>query len=235
MTPQEIKNILLLSGAFLALFTLCELLYHKAKVQVEYTRKLAHIGTGVLTMLFPLFLSSQWSVMILCGSFLVMLSASMKLGLLKSINAVERETLGSLLYPIVVYICFYFYTVYVTITIFYLPILVMALADPAAALIGKKYPYGKFKIGDKNKTISGTIAFMMVSLTVCIILFFCNRNVRFDCGSESELSIIYIVGMSILISTTTAFTELLCTKGWDNFFIPLVALAELIFFFPTHP
>ncbi|MBI3239032.1 MAG: phosphatidate cytidylyltransferase, partial [Flavobacteriia bacterium] len=56
-------NAAILSVSFLALFGIAELLYHFAHVKVELTRKLVHLGTGVLTLLFPLMLSNHWFVL----------------------------------------------------------------------------------------------------------------------------------------------------------------------------
>ncbi|MBI3234471.1 MAG: phosphatidate cytidylyltransferase, partial [Bacteroidetes bacterium] len=57
---KDIINTLILSGMFLTLFGLAEVLYHFFKVKAELTRKLVHFGTGLLTFLFPLILSSHW-------------------------------------------------------------------------------------------------------------------------------------------------------------------------------
>ena len=103
----DFKNIAILTGYFLVLFGSAEILYHYFKIQAEYTRKYVHIGTGLLTLLFPILFSSHWSVLIICAAFLLLLVTSLKFNLLKSINAIGRFTLGSVMYPIVVYICFF--------------------------------------------------------------------------------------------------------------------------------
>lgn len=46
---------------------------------------------------------------------------------------------------------------------FYQPILVMALADPAAAIFGKKFPKGVMHINGDKKTVTGFVSFIIVS------------------------------------------------------------------------
>lgn len=56
-------NTLYLAAAFLGLFGIAEWLFVTYKPQAEYTRKFVHIGTGLLSLLFPLLLTSVWSVL----------------------------------------------------------------------------------------------------------------------------------------------------------------------------
>ena len=93
---HNIINTALLASSFLALFGIAEILYHFLKMQAELTRKIVHIGTGLLTLLFPLMLSNHWYVLFLCTSFAAILLASLRLNLLPSINAIGRKSAGSL-------------------------------------------------------------------------------------------------------------------------------------------
>ena len=132
-----ITSPLVLGLCFLALFGLAEFLYHKQKVKAEITRKIVHVGTGLLTLLFPIFLHDQWQVLFLCTAFLLILLASLQFKLLPSINSIDRVSHGSILYPVAVYGCYLAYS-YADkgLFFFYLPILTLAICDPLAALIG---------------------------------------------------------------------------------------------------
>ena len=171
--------MLWLSGCFLMLFGISELLFHVAKVQVEISRKVSHIGTGFLTMLFPVWLHSHWSVLILCTSFLAILVLSQQFGLLRSINGISRKSYGSMSYPIIVYFCFLASSSLQTsqfgdhnYSFFYLPILTMALADPAAAFVGMRWPIGIYTIGIDKKSASGSFAFFSVAFGLAFVFLF---------------------------------------------------------------
>jgi dolichol kinase len=226
---QQIIITAILAGSFLVLFGIAELLYHYGKVRAELTRKLVHVGTGILTLLFPILLKSHWEVLFLCSSFALILFLSLKFNLLKSINAIDRKSHGSMSYPVSVYLCFCFYawmrdglpergSVYI---LFYLPILILAICDPLAALFGKRWPYGKYQVRKETKTFIGSAAFFLSAFLICCSLFIFMNHTKH--------AILQTILASALIALTTTITEAICTKGTDNLFIPFTALFSLCF------
>lgn len=212
--------MLILAGLFLALFGVAELLYHFAKVKAELTRKLVHIGTGLLTFLFPIMLGNHWFVLILCVSFALILIASLKFNWLPSINAIERYSVGSLAYPAAVYGCYLAYDYFdQNYMFFYLPILILAICDPLAALFGKRWPIGKYKIGMDNKTLMGSGVFFISAMIICL-LFFCFPNL--------EKTPLELILHSVFISFIAALTEAYSKRGYDNLTIPAAVLFCLI-------
>ena len=218
---KEIFNTILLGGLFLTLFAFGEILYHAAKVKVEITRKVAHIGTGLLTLLFPIMLKNHWLVLILCTTFALILILSLKLNLLKSINAIQRQSAGSILYPLSVYICYltfdYFGQQYIY---FYIPILILALSDPMAALAGKKWPIGMYRIRSESKTILGSSTFFASAFLLSYFLL---------TGLNPVLSFGIVVFSAVFIALITAIAEGFSTKGFDNLWIPVAGLSSMIF------
>lgn len=220
----ELIAILWLAGSFLALFACAEILYHRFRVEAEYTRKFVHIGTGILTLLFPLFLTSHWSVLFLCGSFAVILALSLKFDQLKSINAIDRESLGSLLYPLAVYLTFLFFLMFkldgqkVSYLFYYLPILTLAFADPMAALVGRRFPWGKFKIGSGHKSLTGCLVFFFVTFFLSMSLFVYFAHMPFN-----GIVLAYY-GVIAFVATVA---EALSPKGIDNLTIPASVMVVL--------
>jgi dolichol kinase len=186
---------------------------------VELTRKLVHIGTGLLTLLFPLLLGNHWWVLLLCSSFMIILLASIKFKLLRSINAIKRKSVGSIAYPVAVYGCFMAFNFFDNQYLyFYLPILILAICDPVAALTGKKWPIGKFKVGTDHKTLMGSSMFFCSALL--IILLLSNLFLKKPMTPENIL-------WSILIALLAAATEAFSRKGYDNITIPASVLVGI--------
>jgi len=216
---QDILYSLILATSFLGLFSLAEILYHYFKVKVELTRKLVHFGTGILSLLFPILLSNHWFVLALCLSFAVILITSLKFDLLKSINAIDRKSYGSLCYPLAVYSCFLiqswygeqsnFYGGYL---IYYLPLLILAISDPMAALVGKRWSWKPFKVGNGTKTVAGTLAFFGTAFVISICAFY---------AFQISLSLDLLLLSCFLISIVTGLSEAVSRNGFDNLFIPL--------------
>lgn len=231
------------SGLFLTLFAVGEMLYHVFKLKAESTRKIIHVFTGLICFSFPLFITSHWSVLFLTISFALILSLSIRFKLLKSINAIDRKTSGSILFPISIYIMFWAYSYFGhnnlsgngltwesaknlkgifsdTKGIYYfLPLLIFSISDPLAALFGKKWPHGKYTLNAETKTMVGTFAFF-TSATAISFLFLVYQI-------HSLQTALF---MSLILGFGTAVTEGLSQKGFDNLFIPTSAIVILVLF-----
>lgn len=224
---QDLINTTILAAAFLTLFGIAEWIYHAFKVKAEYTRKLVHFGTGILTLLFPILLNNHWLVLFLCASFALILVLSIKRNLLQSINGIDRKSYGSIAYPLAVYLAYLAYdwgkinlSMYGNgYILFYLPILTLAICDPIAALTGKRWPYGKYKVGQETKTLLGSGMFFISSFILCFSLLILMNH--------SLASSIKTILAAIIIALVTTLTEALSKKGLDNLFIPLASIITL--------
>lgn len=239
MNWVEITYTGIYSAIFMTLFGIAEVMYHKMRVPIEITRKFVHMGTGFVCLSFPFFLSTHWSVLFLTLSFVLILVLSMKYRLLKSINAVRRTTRGAFLFPIIIYFMFWIYAIYgqhnfkavglehgeysrfsMGGTIYYfLPILVLTISDPLAALFGKKWPLGKYSVMGNKKTVIGSTAFFASAFLISI-LFVMPNVVNLQWG--------LIICLAVAISST--IVEALCRKGFDNFLIPISVTFCLVTF-----
>jgi phytol kinase len=217
MSTSSILNTLLLALCYLVLFTIGELLYHKCRVKVEITRKIVHIGTGLLALLFPVLLDSHWLVLILCTSFAVILIGSLRFGLLPSINAIERKSIGSLAYPVSVYACYLAFMLNGhTYTYYYLPILILAICDPVAGLAGRKWPLGPYVIAGGRKTLMGSAMFF---LSASILV----------CGYFQLFDPIHTAFAAVLIiSALATLAEAVSSDGYDNITIPFSVIIGLV-------
>lgn len=212
------QHTLILAVCFLLIFTLGELLYHKVKIKAEYTRKFVHASSGLLTFTFPTYIVNHWFVLLLCSSFLLILLTSLKFNMLKSINAVDRRTRGSILFPFVAYTTFLMAQYYGSFTIFYLPMLILALCDPAAALIGKKWPIFKLKYFNKNKSLGGSIAFFIMAFVLSMLFLV----------QVEMLAIMHALITAVVVGLTSTLAELLARNGYDNLSIPYSVSFTLI-------
>jgi len=215
---QNLIHTLLLGAAFLVLFVVAEQLYRRVRLRAEVTRKVVHVCTGLLTLLFPLLLDNHWWVLLLCGSFLLILIVSIPFKLLPSINAVERTTRGSFLFPVTVYCCFLLFQFYSDYSFYYIPILILAICDPIAEMTGRKWPYGKYTFMGHTKTIVGSSGFFVAAVITSMVIVYFNHNISF----EKPLF------LSLLIAFTTTIAEGFAHKGYDNITIPVAAVLGLL-------
>lgn len=216
----DLSNTLIIAACYFVLFALGELLYHVFKLKVEITRKFVHIGTGFLALLFPLLLDNHWLVLLLCTAFALILMVSLHYDLLKSINAIDRKSVGSLMYPIAVYGCYLVFIKHGNQYIYYyLPILILAISDPLAALAGKKWAWGKYRIAGANKTLFGSVMFFASAVAVMLCCWFFLYTAPQHPG-------LFVAGIGIIALIATV-TEAISRDGYDNVTIPLSVIIAL--------
>ncbi len=218
-----ILPLIWLGACFLALFGVAEVLYRRFGIAADQTRSIVHVGTGLLTLLFPVVLHSLWQVVTLCGSFLLILIASMRFGWLPSINAVERRTQGSWLYPVIVVISFWYSQrmaasgslLFKPYYYFAVPLLLLAVCDPVAAAAGRIYRR-RVPEAAPGKTLAGSLSFLVAAsaITISGALVFSNGVIPGH----------FFVATAIATSYAVTLAERFSGGGWDNLTIPMTAI-----------
>lgn len=201
----------IISIIFLSLFAISELL-RKFGLQTETTRKFVHFGGAFVTIFFPFILTSHWTVLILAVGFALFMLVTKKFGFLQSVHAVERKSEGAIYHPIAIYSCFLYSQILNQPMFYVISILILAISDALAALVGKSYGANEYlvEVGTR-KSIEGSITFFLTSfLIVHLILLLATNTGRL----ESVL-------IALLISIIVTIFEGVSLKGADNLFIPL--------------
>ena len=199
-------------GGYVLLLIFCEFLNRRKNIASEHTRKLAHFVSALSVLLFPHVFKDEGYVLAVCATFFVLLLIANRMRLLHSIDEVGRKTGGSYLLAFSVGVIYYISVIQTNGMLFTLPILILAICDPLAGIIGK---HANSKHLLNGKTIAGSITFLISSL--CISLFY--------------LSAVHhqsVFTLSLMIAFATSITELLSPRGTDNITIPLVAAGVLI-------
>ena len=201
-----------------------ELNYRRLKVKGEITRKFAHFTATLATVPFPYIFTSHWYVLILAAIFFVVLFATQFGKQLKSIHDIERKSVGSYLLPFSIYITFLISCLLDNKFLYILPMLILAVCDPMAAILGMstKKNNGKIKLfGIKTtKTVIGSCAFLVTSFIISLIALYFHRGV-FDLKT-------FWLAMALALAGTLA--ELVSWRGSDNLSIPISVVIVLILF-----
>lgn len=194
---------LLTALGFGALFALTEILKRVYGVDAVITRRIAHVGSSVVSAAMVFWLG-QKEIVVLAVVFLILLTISKKAKLLQGIHAVSRTTWGELFFPLAVLAAaliflpdhreFYWYS-----------LLTMGLADTAANMVGAVFPKRSTRF---SKSISGSGAFCAVALIVG--LFFLTPV------------------QALLLAVILALVEHVSPYGSDNLTIILASSALLL-------
>lgn len=205
-----------LAGLFAAL-KLAERAFHP---HPELLRKVMHVGMGLIVITFPWVFHETWPVLLLAIVSAAAL-ATIKLvprlhhGIGSVLTAVHRPSFGEVCFPIAV-------AALALLSrgdklLFAVPMLIMALADTIAALVGIAYGKVRYVTSDGFKSVEGSLAFFAIAfLSVHIPLLLWTNTPR-----AQTLLIAAIIGLlSMLI-------EAIAARGLDNLLIPLGAFAFL--------
>lgn len=222
------NNIVVLSFIYLVgivlLLAFNELNYRRLKVKGEITRKFAHFAACMATIPFPYIFLSHWYILVLALLFCAVLFVTQYSNKLKSIHDIERKSIGSYLLPLSIYVTF-FITCKLGIKLLYiLPMLILAVCDPMAAVLGMNIEKfnGRIKLfGYKfNKTWLGSGAFLATSFVISIIALYFNR----------ELFDLKTFWLAFAIALVSTLAELISWRGSDNLTIPLSVVLILVLF-----
>lgn len=221
-------NIIVLSFLYLIgigiLLVFNELNYRRLKIEGEITRKFAHFAATLAVVPFPYIFPSHWYVLVLAAIFFGVLFFSQFSKQLNSIHGIERKSVGSYLLPVSIYLTFLISDLSDNKFIFILPMLILAVSDPMAAILGINIVNynGKIKVfGHKlQKTYLGTGAFFVSSFVISVIAFYFHFQL-FDLKT---------FWLTLLIAVTGTLAELISWRGSDNLTIPLSVVLVLVLF-----
>lgn len=189
----------------------------------EVVRKLLHVGMGLAVLGLPWLFDEVWPVLLVIVLSLVLLAAvrffsGLKAHLGSVLGGVARKSLGEFYFAVSVAALFVLSRGQPYENILYcVPLLVLALADAVAALIGVAYGHIQYATVDGKKSAEGSTAFFLAAFFSVHVPLLLATAV----GRAETLLIALIVGFLIMLFEAIAW------RGLDNLFIPLVCFLML--------
>lgn len=205
---KEVITALIFAGIYLLIFFIGEVIRRLVPSNVEVSRKSVHLFGGLVALSFPYFFASHWTVLVLTLGFFCVVLITRRKGLLKSVHDVERKSHGGIYYPVAIYLIFLLSSN--RPVIYLISILVMAISDTMAALIGGKYGQIKFDVEGNLKSLEGSVVFFFVTF-LCIHL---PLLLMTDIGKLESVLIAFIIALLV-----TGF-EAISLSGSDNIIVP---------------
>ncbi len=215
ITRADLLGAAVLSGIFLALLAVAEAWRRLGDPKPEWTRKLVHLGGGLACLCFPFLVRSPWVVLALALALSGLFAFAGKIGWLKSLHGVGRSSRGAEYYPLAIFLVFLLARdrpwVYLS------AVLVLAVGDAFAALIGRSYGVLRYEVEDESKTVEGSLVF----LTIAFLAIHLPTLLLADLPRPTT------VLAALLVALLVTGLEAISLEGADNLFVPLAVVVVL--------
>lgn len=211
---RELLHALAVSGGIVLLMVVAECWRRFGDPPVEWTRKLVHLGSGVLATGFSWWFGSPWTVLALGVGFVALLLATRASGILRSVHGVERRSAGDILFPVATLVTFVMAWRLGQPLFYSLSIAILTLSDTMAAIVGRTYGLQHYRVDTERKSLEGSVFFFLTSFLVLHLGLLLGTDLgRLEC-----------VLISLWISSMTTCFEAISVDGTDNMFVPLGTL-----------
>jgi len=207
-------GILVVVGTLAILMGLIAWWQKRSSPHPELSRKLLHLGMGVVTLSFPWLFDRPWPVI-----FLALLAAVILYGVksVKPLSAnlgqvmggVKRKSFGEFYFPLAVALVFVLSNG--DPVLYCLPVLVLTASDTGAALVGTRFGTKSYTTIDGIKSAEGSIAFFLITFAIIFGGLF----------TASIMSPLKTLLTALTLSGLLTLIEAISWQGLDNLFVPL--------------
>jgi len=186
----------------------------RRKLSAEATRRGLHVTMSFVALSLPWLFDAVWPVLTLAGLAVGAMLAIRYVPALRRdvggvLHEVGRQSVGDVAFPVA--ICALYLLAADSPVLYAIPLLLLGLADPAAALTGVRHGLAPYATVDGVKSREGSVAFAFVAF-LCVhvpLLVFT------PIGRAESLWIAAIVAVLAMI------VEAVSWQGLDNLFVPL--------------
>lgn len=211
-------------GAVLAVLGLALGLLRRAQLRrqlaPEQARKALHVIMSAVALALPWLFDSAWPVVLLAvlatGAMVAVRSVpALRSGVGDVLHAVQRQSVGDVCFPLAV--CVLYLLTADSPVLYAIPLLLLGLADPAAALTGSSHGLAPYTTVDGTKSREGSVAFAAVAF-LCVhvpLLMFT------PIGRAESL------WLAAIVAVLATLVEAVSWGGLDNLFVPVGTFAVL--------
>lgn len=179
--------------------------------QREWSRKLVHIGTGAVVPIAWAFGISQTIAVPAAGAITVLAALNHRIRVLPAIEDVDRRSYGTIAYGASITMLLWLYWPAQPVAVC-AGVLVMALGDGLAGLIGPLVSSWSWSVWGQRKSVLGTGAMATASL---VVLFALQAVAKAQgLAAPSALDLLAITAAAVLL-------EQCAVLGLDNFTVPV--------------
>jgi len=184
----------------------------------NFTRKVIHIGVGMISWGLHLLFDNPWFFIAACAAFMVVNLLDWRYGIFAAMASGDRANLGTVYFPL---------ATGVVATLFWQqpPLMVAALmpltwGDGLAPVVGRAYGRHPYSVYSSRRTLEGSAGFFIFSFLFTWLALWL-------ISGPPDIAPLTAVLPALVISLTTTLVEAVSIWGLDNLTITAVAILIL--------
>jgi uncharacterized protein (TIGR00297 family) len=220
---MNIGAVAVLVGLIGLVLWISELWIKRQPAHALAARKLLHIaGVGAVAVAPIYFIEKSWLVLVLLAASVILAVAVSRQWLRVDVHA--RKSWGIAIFPLAAAILLLLYARLDVARVLY-PMLVLTLADAAAALVGSRFSGGAVYLNGSKKSPMGSLAFLGCTLLIYMVLPGVLQGFhpywQLSLAGERGGAVPWITVLALALVLT--HTEAVSGGSWDNLSVPLMA------------
>jgi len=185
-----------------------------------FTRKVIHIGVGMMTWALVFMFTSPWPFIGMCLVFAVLLYLDYKFELVPSMASSDKSNKGTIYFPLAAAVgVFVFWSQPPLMVASLMP---LTWGDGLAPVVGKAYGRRAYFVASHMRTVEGSMGFFVFGLLFTWLALTLMPGLPDITPAGAFLP-------ALVITTCTTLIEAVSIKGIDNLTITAVAIVILNF------
>ena len=188
----------------------------------DFTRKVVHIGVGMVMWLLPFLFTSPWPFIGACAAFMVINFLDWKFGFFAAMTSSDRSNLGTVYFPLASGLAALVFWEQPPLMV--AAIMPLTWGDGLAPVFGRKFEWRPYSFWGYRRTLAGTITMIAASFAaVWLALWLVPGNPVLS-PADAALPALVLAGICGLLEAITPW-------GLDNLTVTAGALLLLRLFF----
>ena len=217
---NNLLGIIIATVYIFALIGLAELLRTRRDYSSNFTRKVIHIGVGMMSWALIFIFTSPWPFIIMCLLFAVFLYLDFRYGFFPAMASKDKNNMGTVYFPIAAAaVVFVFWE--------QPPLMVAALmpltwGDGLAPVVGRAYGKRPYYVANHKRTYEGSLGFFLFGFLFTWLALWVMPGLP-------EIPPLAAILPGLIVMAATTLVEAVSIWGIDNLTITAVAILILSF------
>ncbi len=191
-----------------------ELLRRRRGYGSGFTRKVIHIGVGMLSWAVPFLFTSPWPFVAACAGFMVLNLADWRYGFFKSMASADASNLGTVYFPLAAAVVTLLF--WQTPPLMVAALMPLAWGDGMAPVVGEAVGRHPYVVWGHRRTVEGSLGFFAFALLFTWLALWLIPGPPALTAIEAFLP-------ALVLAVATTLTEALSIWGLDNLTVTAVA------------